>query len=176
MTGQVLSWLWRSWQPYLRYAGLVTLNTGQGKLPCYSALSATSFGCSLCLACFRPPSSNCVHDGLGRTSDTRNALHLPVLGKITLMRTCITASWNECFSLQSAETHTLILVQGSNLIRSDLALQYRIAPADAEVLRGAALVPTWLFKEWNAMFLIEERVRTCSLPVLACLSAQKRYS
>ena len=55
--------------------------------------------------------------------------------------------------------HTLILVQGSNLIRHDLSLRYRISPADLQTLKPALCVSPVLLEEWSVKYLIEEKVR-----------------
>ena len=67
-----------------------------------------------------------------------------------------------------AGTHTLFLVHGSNLIRSDLALRYRISPADSQFCRAAVCISPGLLEEWNVKYLVEEKVRQPFLHVLSC--------
>ena len=69
-------------------------------------------------------------------------------------------------SCTSAGTTQLILIQGSNLIRADLTLQYRVSPADAATLRRAVLVHPSLMEEWNVLYLVEERVRLSHFSVM----------
>ena len=63
----------------------------------------------------------------------------------------------------------LILLQGSNLIRPDLTLQCRITPADGETLTRAVYVSPSRMKEWDVMYLIEEKVRLFTSSWLAFL-------
>ena len=64
-------------------------------------------------------------------------------------------------------THTLILVQGSNLIRSDLALRYRISPALSLTQQPISCISPGLLEEWSVKYLVEERVRQ-PLPDIHC--------
>ena len=57
------------------------------------------------------------------------------------------------------EKHTIILVHGSNLIRDDLALHYRISPADLQTLKPALCISPKLLENWRVNYLIEEKVR-----------------
>ena len=67
-----------------------------------------------------------------------------------------------------AGTRTLFLVHGSNLIRSDLALRYRISPADSQFCRPAACLSPGLLEEWNVKYLVEEKARRPFLNLIAC--------
>ena len=152
MTGQMLAWLWRSWQPCLRHAGLVTLCTGQGKFCVFMHV------CWCSLYVYVP-----AHRALiwcqtqANVSDIAFALGFGmfVMHTWSLMR----------FANATAGMCTLVVVQGSNLIRHDLTLQYRISPADAEYVTRAAYVLPSRFKEWNAFYLIEDRVRPLYSPM-----------
>ena len=64
-------------------------------------------------------------------------------------------------------THTLFLVQGSNLIQSDLALRYRISPSDLQTLKPALCISPVLLEEWNVKYLIEEKVCQPLPPIIS---------
>ena len=58
----------------------------------------------------------------------------------------------------TAGSQRLILVKGSNLLRSDLTLMYRIIPTDFETLTKAVYVQPSRMEEWGINYLIEEKV------------------
>lgn len=57
-----------------------------------------------------------------------------------------------------SDAATLILVQGSNLLCSDLSVQYRISPADLQTLGRAVFVSDDLLKGWEVEYLTDEKV------------------
>ena len=51
-----------------------------------------------------------------------------------------------------------ILVQGSNLIRPDLDLEYRLSPGSIAASGRASLVPPDELEEWAVSYLVEPKV------------------
>ena len=58
-----------------------------------------------------------------------------------------------------AGTRAFILVQGSNHLRPDLILEYRLSPGPLEASGPASLVPPDELEEWAVSYLVEPRVR-----------------
>ena len=57
-----------------------------------------------------------------------------------------------------AGMRVFILVQGSNLIRPDLNLEYRLSPGSVDASGQASLVPPDELEEWAVSYLVEPKV------------------
>ena len=73
-----------------------------------------------------------------------------------------------------AGARTFILVQGCNLKRPDISLEYRLSPGPVEASGHAQLVHVDELDEWDVAYLVEPQVQGGSVsadaPVTACLA------
>ena len=59
-----------------------------------------------------------------------------------------------------AGPRAFILIHGSNLMRNDLRLEYRLSPVDYQISTPAALLDPHQLQEWGVSYLMEHKAWT----------------